>query len=107
LNAAKLNQEPESILHLYRALIALRKSHPVLVTGELYAIAAANNVLSYERYGEGERLRVLLNLGDAPIPIPSEIGEILAATSPYRLSEQPKRPMQLGAAAGLIVRLQT
>jgi alpha-glucosidase len=107
LNAAKLNQEPESILHLYRALIALRKSHPVLVTGELYSIAAANNVLSYERYGEGERLRVLLNLGDAPIPIPSEIGEILAATSPYRLSEQPKRLMQLGAAAGLIVRLHT
>jgi glycosidase len=92
-------------LHLYRTLIALRKSHPVLVTGDLYSVTAANNVLSYERHGQGERLRVILNLGDDPIPIPSAIGEILARTSPHCLSEQPDRLMQLGAAAGLIVRL--
>jgi alpha-glucosidase len=106
LNVEKLDQDHESILHLYRTLIALRKSHPVLVTGDLRSVAAANNVLSYERHGEGERLRVILNLGDAPVPIPSAIGEILAATSPHCLSEQPNRLMQLGAAAGLIVRLR-
>jgi glycosidase len=106
LNVEKLDQDLDSILHLYRTLIALRKSYPVLVTGDVHSIAAANNVLSYERHGEGERLRVILNLGDAPVPIPSAIGEILAATSPHCLSEQPNRPMQLGAAAGLIVRLR-
>jgi alpha-glucosidase len=102
-----LNQDPESILHLYRTLIALRKSHSVLVTGELHSVAAANNVLSYERRGEGERLRVLLNFGDAPATIPSEVSEILAATSPGCTSERPNRLIQLGAAAGLIVRLHT
>jgi glycosidase len=106
LNVEKSDQDPNSILHLYRTLIALRKSHPVLVTGELHSVAAANNVLSYERHGDGERLRVILNLADAPIPIPIGIGEILAATSPDCLSEQPNRLMQLGAAAGLIVRLR-
>ena len=106
LNVAKLD-DAESILHLYRTLIALRKSHPVLVTGELRSVAAINNVLSYERHGEGERLRILLNLGDAPTSLESSIGEILAATSPHCLSEQPNKLMQLGAAAGVIVRLRT
>jgi alpha-glucosidase len=104
LNVTNLDQDPESILHLYGSLIALRRSHPVLVTGELHSIAAANNVLRYERLGEGERLLILLNLGDAPISVPSVTGEILAATSPW-LSEQPNGLTQLGAATGLIVRL--
>jgi glycosidase len=106
VNVATLDEDPESILHLYRTLIALRKRHPVLVTGELHSITAANNVLSFERHGQGEQLRVVLNLGDAPMAIPSAIGEILAATSPYCWSEQPNGHMQLGAAAGLIVRLR-
>ncbi|MGA9718100.1 MAG: alpha-amylase family glycosyl hydrolase [Acidobacteriaceae bacterium] len=106
LNVTVLDQDPNSILHLYAVLIALRKSHPVLVTGELRSIAAANNVLSYERRGGGERLLVLLNLGDAPIAVPSVVGEILAVTSPYCASAQPNGVMQLGPAAGLIVRLR-
>ena len=107
LNVVNLEQDPESILHLYRTLIALRKSHPVLVTGELHSIAAANNVLTYERHESGEQLRIILNFGDTPATIPSEIGEILAATSPGSTSERPNKRIQLGAAAGLIVRLHT
>jgi alpha-glucosidase len=107
LNVVNLEQDPESIFHLYRTLIALRKSHPVLVTGELHSIAAANNVLTYERHESGERLRIILNFGDAPATIPSEISEILAATSPGCTTERPNRLIQLGAAAGLIVRLHT
>lgn len=107
LNVADLEEDPESILHLYRTLIALRKSHPVLVTGELHSIAAANNVLTYERHEAGEQLRIILNLGDAAATIPSETSEILAATSPGCTSELPNRLIQLRAAAGLIVRLRT
>ena len=107
VNVVDLEQDPESILHLYRTLIVLRRSHPVLVTGELHSIAAANNVLTYERRGCGEQLRIILNLGDAPATIPSEVSEILAATSPGCTSERPNRLIQLGAAAGLIVRLHT
>ena len=105
LNVVNLEQDPESVLHFYRTLIALRKSHPVLVTGELHSIAAANNVLTYERHECGEQLRIILNFGDAPATIPSECSEILAATSPGCTSERPNRPTQLDAAAGLIVRL--
>ena len=106
LNVVNLEQDPESILHLYRSLIALRNSHPVLVTGELQSIDAANNVLSYERHGCGERLRVILNFGDAPLAISSESGEILAATHPHATSGQANKLMQLGAAEGIIVRLR-
>jgi alpha-glucosidase len=107
LNVEKSDQDPESILNLYRTLIALRKSHPVLVTGELHSVAAANSVLTYERHGCGERLRIILNLGDAPATIPSEVSEILAATSPGCTSERPNKLIQLGAAMGLIIRLHT
>ena len=107
LNVVNLEQDPESILHFYRTLIALRKSHPVLVTGELLSIAAANNVLTYERYESGEKLRIILNFGDAPATIPSQVSEILAATSPGCTSERPNKLIQLGAAAGVIVRLCT
>ena len=107
LNVVDLEQDSESILHLYRTLIALRKSHPVLVTGQLHSIAAANDVLTYERHESGEQLRIILNFGDTPATIPSEISEILAATSPGSTSERPNRLIQLGAAAGLIVRLHT
>jgi len=107
LNVAKSDDDPGSILHLYRTLIALRKSHPVLVTGELRSVTAINNVLTYELHGDGEQLRIVLNLGDAPIALEPSIGEILAATSPHCLSEKPNRVIQLSAAAGLIVRLRT
>jgi alpha-glucosidase len=107
LNVEKSDQDPESILNLYRTLIALRRSHSVLVTGELHSIAAANDVLTYERHGCGERLRIILNLGAAPATIPSEVSEILAATSLGCTSERPNKLIQLGAATGLIVRLHT
>jgi alpha-glucosidase len=107
LNVANLDEDPDSILHLYRTLIALRKSHPVLVTGELHSIAAANNLLTYERHVPEEKLRIVLNLGDAPATISSESGEILAATSPGCASERPNGLTQLDAAAGVVVRLQT
>jgi alpha-glucosidase len=107
VNVEKADQNPESILHLYRALIALRKNHPVLVTGALRSIASTNNVLSYERRGEGERLLIALNLGDTTVAIPPAIGEILAATSTCNSSAQTNCVTQLGPAEGLIVRLRT
>jgi alpha-glucosidase len=106
LNVVNLEQDPESILHLYRSLVALRNNHPVLVTGELQSIDAANNVLTYERHGCGERLRVILNFGDAQLAISSEIGEILAATHPHGTSGEANKLMQLGAAEGIIVKLR-
>jgi hypothetical protein len=51
-------------------------------------------------------LRVILNFGDAPLAISSEIGEILAATHPHATSGQANKLMQLGAAEGIIVRLR-
>jgi alpha-glucosidase len=107
LNVANLEQDPESILHLYRTLIALRKSHPVLVTGKLHSITAANNVLTYERHGHGEQLRIILNLNDVSVAIPSQSGEIIAATHPHCTTPGTTNLMQLEAAAAVIVRLPT
>ena len=57
--------------------------------------------------GAGSSCEFILNFDDVPVTIPSEIGEILAATHPHCTSEGPNKLMQLGAAAGVIVRLRT
>ena len=65
-NVARLAAAPGSILALHGRLLALRRAHPALSIGDitvLDGIAAAPDVLAYERQHEGERLLIALNLG--------------------------------------------
>ena len=55
-----------SVLHHYRAALAQRRAHPVLVTGAQSAIEVVGDVLRFTR-GEGsETLAVAANLSDRP-----------------------------------------
>ena len=55
-----------SVMHHYRAALALRRAHPVLVTGAQSAIEVVGDVLRFTR-GEGaETLAVAANLSDRP-----------------------------------------
>lgn len=65
-NVTAEERDPGSILQLYRHLIALRRREPALSIGDYGAIAARGDVLCYERVFGARKLRVLLNLGDAP-----------------------------------------
>jgi alpha-glucosidase len=62
-NVAAQQADPRSMLSLYRALIALRKSELVLRTGDYQAMPQGDNVLVYERQLHGRRLSILLNFG--------------------------------------------
>ena len=64
-NVAELACDAGSMLALHRALLALRRAHPALVTGELSLLDADGDVLAYERRSGGERLLIALNLGHA------------------------------------------
>ena len=57
---------PDSILWLYRRLLTLRRATPALHSGEVLNVTAADGVLSYTRFGGGERYEVHLNLTDEP-----------------------------------------
>lgn len=69
-----------SMLKLYRRLISLRTSHPVLIIGSLDHVVAERDLLRYERSDGTTRYLVLLNLGLEPVRTISERGRILLST---------------------------
>ena len=60
-------RQETSMLALTRRLIALRQSSDALLLGEMRVVAAADNVLAFERAVAGERLLCVFNLGEAPV----------------------------------------
>lgn len=61
-NVAAQDADPGSMLAVYRALLALRRSEPALALGAMTLVDAPAGVLAYARIGDGRRLSVLLNL---------------------------------------------
>ena len=59
--------DPASLLNRYRALIALRRAHPALLTGSQRLLESAPGLLVIEREGGGERLRIVANLSPSPV----------------------------------------
>ena len=104
-NVATLERQANSILHLYRRLIAMRRTHPALVSGKLQAIAAEGNLLRYECVEAHERLLVLLNTGDQPIKTGICAGTIVASTCCEREEEPVSGELELLAAEGLLIRV--
>jgi alpha-glucosidase len=62
-NVETLRAEPRSILSLYHRLTELRRAHAALRIGDLMLLPATEHVLAYERFLDGERMLVALNLG--------------------------------------------
>jgi alpha-glucosidase len=62
-NVVRLNGQQGSMLELHKRLLALRRSHPALATGDFALLDAEGDVLAYQRTSGSERLLVLLNLG--------------------------------------------
>ena len=106
VNVEALEQDRNSILHLYRKLIGLRRKHPALIDGEMRSISANQNLLRYERIGDEERLLVLLNLGHSPIQAAAEAGNVIAATNTYREGERVENSVELGASEALLIKIE-
>ena len=83
-NVTNLDADAQSILSLYRDLIALRKRLPHLMAGDYVPIAAEGDLLLYRRQSDENAVVVALNLGAEPVSIASETigldGEILLST---------------------------
>lgn len=76
INAEEALRDPDSILHYYRKLIELRKSHSILIYGD-YALVAEEHeqIYAYTRSWQGETWLVLLNFSDreAELGSPAEL----------------------------------
>jgi alpha-glucosidase len=105
VNVGAQEQDESSLLHLYRKLITLRRIHPILVSGEMFSVVADKNLLRYERAGEGERLLVLLNLGNDSVQAETEAGKVIAAIRTDREGEQVDALVELKGSEGLIIEL--
>jgi Domain of unknown function (DUF3459) len=69
-NVARLQQDPRSLLWLYRSLIRLRKKEKPLTAGSYVPMRSRNDVLIFKRsYGDTELL-VALNFSHDPRKLP-------------------------------------
>jgi alpha-glucosidase len=106
-NVANLDADSGSILSLYKALIALRRNVPQLVSGAYESVAAQGKILLYRRSGDGAAVIVALNLGAEPVSVTtSSIGngcEILLSTFLDRQGEKMEGALDLRGNEGVIV----
>jgi alpha-glucosidase len=93
-NVAAQQNDPSSMLSLYRGLLALRRSEPPLSVGTYMPVAATDAILAYERRHAGQRLLIALNF--TPESHPFEMGRIPKG---LLLSTHLDRPQQIPAAS--------
>jgi len=65
-NVARMTEESQSILTLYRRLLALRRDCLALSIGDFVLLNVEDEILAYERRHDAERLIMALNLGGRP-----------------------------------------
>ncbi len=103
-NVAAQEGDPNSLLALYRALLALRRSNDALAIGSFILVDAGDDVLAYERRHGNERLLIALNLGATGRELPfmgAPITAILMSTLLPRAIDGTLAPNE-----GLVLRLE-
>ena len=68
-NHDALADDPESILHLYRRTLTLRRKTPALVLGALEMLVSPDGTLAYRRVLDGDVCTVLVNFGGEEIDV--------------------------------------
>jgi alpha-glucosidase len=103
VNVATQRADANSMLSLYRKLIALRRAEPELQLGSLALLEAPGDVLAYRR---GARFLVALNLGHAPRRAAlGAHGRVLLSTCLEREGERVGGALELRPDEGLLVRI--
>jgi alpha-glucosidase len=99
----------QSILVLYRRLLAMRRSHVALSVGGYESVATTGHLLGFVREAPGERFLVALNLGEEPYELSlsslGSAGRVLLSTYLDRESDTPVGSIGLRANEGVIVEL--
>ncbi len=109
-NVKDERHDPASLLNLYRRLIRLRRLRPALAAGAYRAVAPTGDLLLFWRELGGERILVVLNLGDAPIA--AEVGGaplrggVLVSSGADRDGERIDGRIDLRANEGLVIEVQ-
>ncbi len=71
INVAAALRDPDSVLHYYRALLALRRERDVLRHGDFSLLLHEHpQVFAYARTFEGQQIRIYCNFTDRDAPLP-------------------------------------
>ena len=84
LNVAGQEADPQSTLHFYRAMLAFRRSNPVLVDGGIEFVKVSEPVLAFRRTGAERNMFCIFNLSADPTRISLE--GLPEETSPLPIS---------------------
>jgi oligo-1,6-glucosidase len=80
INAAAQHEDPDSVFHHHRQLIALRRAVPALVHGALHDLDPAHpQVFAYTRTLPDQACLVLVNLGGTAVDLGLPAGVVLGA----------------------------
>jgi alpha-glucosidase len=110
-NVERQTEDPQSMLSLYRRLLALRREEPALAVGSYRPVVSEGDVLAFVREAEeGHRYLVALNLGPRPGQLPLDAlgpGQVVIATEWRREAERVKDRLILTGDDALVIRLDT
>jgi alpha-glucosidase len=104
-NVARLASDGHSLLSLYRQLIRVRRSEPVLQGGDQVPVRSRNDILAYKRCGGQEEILVALNTIHQPRKLEWRgSGQVLLSTY-LDGQKQITAPVLLRPDEGIIVKL--
>lgn len=72
-SVAAQREDPTSVLHLYRRLLAARHASAALRVGSWTDLPAPEGVLVYERTAGNDRRTVLVNFSEVPVDVPLDV----------------------------------
>jgi alpha-glucosidase len=105
-NVLRLQQDPHSIIWLYRRLIELRRSEPALTAGSYEPMRSSNDVLMYKRSNADKQLLVALNFSPTPRRLPFDgQAHLLISTHLDRDPAQLNSARILRGDEGIVLRL--
>ena len=107
-NTLKQRSDPSSIYHLYRRLIALRRSRSALRRGSYCPLHADGDLLLFFREQASERLLVALNfgMGAGVAKFPDELaGTLLLSSHLDRQGEEVRGGIKLRPEEGVVIEI--
>jgi alpha-glucosidase len=106
VNVLDQDGREDSLLTLYRRLIALRRAEPALALGAHTALASGPTVLAFRRAHAGRSVLVALNFADraCKVELPgADRGRLLLSTDPDRSVETPAGTLVLAGSEGALI----
>ncbi|MEM9514693.1 MAG: alpha-amylase family glycosyl hydrolase [Actinomycetota bacterium] len=89
--------DASSMLALYRRLLGLRSATPALRSGALSLAPLDGELLRYDRVAGDERVTVLINCGEQPVPWPADLDSctlFVSTIDDARVVGQPLDPLE-------------